>query len=620
MNLLSKSGLVENRVVRDLNILEASVAEAAHHLRTDQLSGTLDRHFGLHNLDPESRGQQADGCTIAALLMMNAAMLHQRISNGGWLSGISDLATVKNDVGVVWRVRREWERIMRHDFRPVLEPAVEAIYAIEESGKMGGLERALHHLAAEAERIAETYADMGADHAGPLFNRVMGNQASDGAYFTRPTAASIAARLTLDACGDLDWSDEQVWRDHRTVDLACGSGTLLAAILTDMKRRAAECGADEERLADLQKLAVEDVIKGLDFNPVSLQLAASQLTAGNREIRYRQMGLHQMPYGPRSDDETRVAAGTLELLGQKAIIPRPNELAIADERISSQSVWAQEDAELEDAVSGVKDARIVIMNPPFSSRRKMGEKFPPEIRDALRRRVDSLEGLLIGADAEMAGFGDKNSIGPLFVALADHCLDSQDGVLTMINPTAALSASSGLHKRRVLAERYHIHTVLTCHQPRQFNMSQETSIINESIIVARRHHGPKPPYSGSSTSTGCRWTRTKWMRPAHRALRECDEGLIADGWGEVSWWPADRMEAGDWTPAVWRSPELAEAAWRYANDPDLLRLQEIAGLTVRITVQQVHRSFEPIEPGTPGSFPILKSKGANGQEVNTEHP
>ena len=51
------------------------------------------------------------------------------------------------------------------------------------------MERALRHLAAEAERIAETYADIGACHAGPLFNRVMGNQASYGAFFTSPVAA-----------------------------------------------------------------------------------------------------------------------------------------------------------------------------------------------------------------------------------------------------------------------------------------------------------------------------------------------------------------------------------------------------------------------------------------------
>ena len=133
----------------------------------------------------------------------------------------------------------------------------------------------------------------------------MGNQASDGAYFTRPVAASIAARLTLDACGEVDWRDSAAWEAHKTVDLACGSGTLLAAMLTDMKRRAREQGASETEIGDLQKLAVEETIKGLDINPVSLQLAAAQLTAGNQEIRYRQMGLHLMPYGPQPDNRLR---------------------------------------------------------------------------------------------------------------------------------------------------------------------------------------------------------------------------------------------------------------------------------------------------------------------------
>ena len=140
---------------------------------------------------------------------------------------------------------------MRHDFRPILEPALESIYAMEASGKIAGLERALRYITAEAERIAETYADMGADHAGPLFNRVMGNQASDGAFFTRPAAASLAASLTLDACGEQDWTNPNTWKHHKTVDLACGSGTLLAALLTDMKRRAHEQGAGEAQIADL---------------------------------------------------------------------------------------------------------------------------------------------------------------------------------------------------------------------------------------------------------------------------------------------------------------------------------------------------------------------------------
>ena len=617
MNLLTKSGLSDNRVIRDLNILEASVGEAAHHLRSDALLPALNRHFGLDRLRKTDK-KQADGCTVAALLMMNAAMLHQRISNGGWLPGVSDLSTIKNDVNVVQKVSREWGRIMHHDFRPVLEPALEAIYAIEDTAKLAGLERALHHLAAEAERIAETYADMGADHAGPLFNRVMGNQASDGAYFTRPVAASLAARLTLDACGDVDWSDPQVWRNHKTVDLACGSGTLLAAMLTDMKRRAAERGANADTLTQLQKLAVEEVIKGLDINPVSLQLAASQLTAGNQRVSYRRMGLHQMPYGPGRDNPGRVSAGTLELLGQKAVVSRRDELDLDDDAIDSRAMWeTANDAELEDAVDAARNTRIVIMNPPFTNRANMGEKFPAETQKALRDRADLMEQKLTRADPGLEGFADKNSIGPLFVGLADHCVDRSDGVLAMINPTIALTTPSGQQERLMLAQRYHIHSVLTSHQPGNINMSQHTAI-NESIVVMRRHDGPKPP---------TRFVNLDRM-PAddsevadfHRCLLDCPEGLMADGWGEASLWPAERIEAGDWTPAIWRSPALTDAAMQYSSHSDLWQMGDMPGLSVHATGRVLRGSFERAEPGALGSSPILKGKGADGQMSITSTP
>ena len=435
MNLLSKSGLSGNRVIRDLNILESSVAEGAHHMRADGLLPALNSHFGLDRLK-ETGKKQADGCTIGALLMMNAAMLHQRISNGGWLSGISDLSLIKNQADVVQKLSREWERIMRHDFRPVLEPALEAIYAVETTGKTAGLERALHHLAAEAERIAETYADMGADHAGPLFNRVMGNQASDGAFFTRPVAASLAARLTLDACGDQDWSDPEVWRRHKTVDLACGSGTLLAAMLSEMKRRALDKGADAETLNHLQKLAVEDVIKGLDINPVSLQLAASQLTAGNQRVSYRRMGLHLMPYGPDKHAPDRVYAGTLELLAQRAMSckDRTSWIWVTMPSIPDATWEVTDDTEIEDAVDAVKDTRVVIMNPPFTNRAKMGEKFPKDVQQALLCvRVDSHGAHSSSASRQRNGgtLRIRTLLGRLFVASGGPgaCRGRSDGVL-----------------------------------------------------------------------------------------------------------------------------------------------------------------------------------------------
>ena len=621
-NLLSKSGLTGNRVVRDLNILETSVKEAAYHLERDGLRPTLNRHFMLDNLEEKAQkaieeGKAADGCVTAALLMMNAAMLHQRIAKGGWLNGISDLETVKNDVNVVRRVGREWVRITRHDFHAVLEPAIEVIHAIEDTGRLAGLERALRHITAEAERIAETYADMGADHAGLLFNRVMGNQASDGAFFTRPVAASIAARLTLDACGPVDWSDPEVWKAHKTVDLACGSGTLLAAVLTDMKRRAREQGASEAEIAGLQRLAVEDTIKGLDINPVSLQLAASQLTTGNQEIGYRRMGLHLMPYGPQPDNPAQVSAGTLELLGQKAIVARDKELGLADDRIQSQSIWASGDADLEDAVAAAKDARIVIMNPPFTNRAKMGEKFPGNIQQALRSRVDEMERILVRNDENMEDFTDKNSIRPLFVALADRCLRKPEGILAMINPTIALCAPSGLNERRTLAERYHIHTILTCHQPGNINMSQHTNV-NESIIVMGRHKGPKSPTRFINLDRLPADDRQ--VDEMHQALLKCEEGQMEDGWGLVSHWPAESIQSGDWTPAIWRSPRLAKAGEDFAHDPTLQPLGSIPGCIAHDGSRRVRENFERSDQNNEESIPILESKGAEGQKTIKSTP
>ena len=163
-----------------------------------------------------------------------------------------------------------------------------------------------------------------------------------------------------------------------------------------------------------------------------------------------------------------------------------------DNPIASQNVWNQQnDAELEDAVDAVRDARIVIMNPPFD-RSKMGEKFPKEIQQALRSRVNFMEEILVRNDQDLENFVDKNALEPMFTALGDRCVNTSNGVLAMITPTVALSATSAQQKRRVMAQRFYIHTILTCHQPRQANLSQKANI-NESIIVAIRHGGPKPP-------------------------------------------------------------------------------------------------------------------------------
>ena len=436
----------------------------------------------------------------------------------------------------------------------------------------------------------------------------MGNQASDGAYFTRPPAAALLARLTLDAAGQAaDWTKDATWMERRTVDLACGSGTLIAAMLTDMKRRAEDMGASGQRQAELQKLAVEEVIAGLDFNEVSLQLAAAQLTAGNSDVAYRKMQLHRMPYGPAGD---RVRVGSLDLLGQSTIVPRSGQMDLGDVSLDSvQMRMSDDDPLLEDAVNAAKNVRVVIMNPPFTNRSKMGEKFPAQTQKAMRLCADALEAEFVRNDPEMDGFTDKNSIGPLFVALAEKCLNPADGALAMINPTIALTATSGRQERRVLAKRFHVHTLLTCHQPGQINLSQNTSI-NESMIIAKRHKGARPPTRVISLDRFPSDERE--AAKLHRCLSEIATGLLPDGWGEVSEWPAERVEAGDWSAAAFRSPELAEAAARIAKDERLLSIVD-QGAVPSAVLQGGGRAVRICFKSAPDSFPVLKSKGAEAQ-------
>ncbi len=83
VNLLTQSGLARNRAERDINMLEDSINESKRCLKSDELDALLDRFFGLNQLDAQKRKKQADGSTIASILLMNAAMLHQRIVGGG---------------------------------------------------------------------------------------------------------------------------------------------------------------------------------------------------------------------------------------------------------------------------------------------------------------------------------------------------------------------------------------------------------------------------------------------------------------------------------------------------------------------------------------------------------
>ena len=171
----------------------------------------------------------------------------------------------------------------------------------------------------------------------------------------------------------------------------------------------------------------------------------------------------------------------------------------------------------------------------------------------------------------------------------------------MINPTIALTATSGRQERVVLARRFHIHTLLTCHDPAQINLSQNTSI-NESMIIAKRHEGARPPTRIVSLDRFPSDERE--ASELHRCLAGCAAGLLPDGWGEVSEWPTERIEAGDWSAAAFRSPELADAAACIANRGQLLPQ---LSMTVRLPCVRGGRAIKKCSSKTLASYPVLST-------------
>ena len=148
-------------------------------------------------------------------------------------------------------------------------------------------------------------------------------------------------------------------------------------------------------------------------------------------------------------------------------------------------------------------------------------------------------------------------------------------MLSTVLPTTALTAMSGLDEHLELAKRFHVHTILTYMGTADVNLSQGTHReMNESIVVMRRcNDTPFPPPATRIVSLD-RFPRDETETDRlFDALNAADgSGQLADGWGEVSAWPAERIRAGDWSAVAWRSPQLAEAASAFASHSDLAEM------------------------------------------------
>ncbi len=267
------------------------------------------------DLVPESDGGAKGVCTIAALMLCNACLLQRRLND------VPDMETERLDAVAGARdpkepLRAAWELILEKDYAPVFRPALAVLDTLPDRKVIDG---SLRSLAECANRVADSLSELGYDHAGPLYHRILGSAKSDGAFYTNNVSAVMLARLAFTEAF-IDWSDPDAVGRLRIMDPACGTGTLLMATLRTVKARVGDRKelTEEERDA-LHKSLVEDVLCGLDINRHGVQLAACNMTLGAPTVDYARMNLVTMPHGPSGDGDSAAAkAGSLEILNASA--------------------------------------------------------------------------------------------------------------------------------------------------------------------------------------------------------------------------------------------------------------------------------------------------------------
>ena len=531
------------------------VRRASAVLQEEKLESALAEALGLI---PEDDGGAKGICTVAALMLCNACLLQRRLRDEPGMRTVMRLDKVAGAIDPRKILEIVWESILEKDYAPVFRPALAVLAALRE-GK--AVNDAIRAVAECANRVADSLSDLGYDHAGPLYHRILGSAKSDGAFYTNNISAVMLARLAL-ADDFVDWSDPEAVASLRIIDPACGTGTLLMAALQAIKARVAsrQDGASEEDPNTLHKRLVEDVLCGLDINQYGIQLAACNMTLGAPTVDYERMNLVTMPHGPQSDGPPK--AGSLEIL-TAADSEQDLRVMMAPCR-SLESLDAAQVNESEEIRFPLHDLDAVIMNPPFTDNMKRGRKFGAvaikrmqqhelDIRDSLERH-DEAAGRLI----------TMNSVSTFFTPLAERLLHSERGVLAKVLPVTGCTSVSGLAERRFLAKRFHIERVVTTHDPQRIAFSENTGI-HECLLVCRRYPERDRPHTEFVSLR-------KMPESAEKAV-EATEAMAAgriDAWGRVCIWPADRVQAGDWSPAQWYSGELAEIVRELEGHPELV--------------------------------------------------
>jgi hypothetical protein len=464
-----------------------------------------------------------------ALSILLSAVFYEHVRSAHL--NLKPLSNYMHNYGAIEGFRRALEDLLKIDYRPAIELAIEILRVMPIDAK----ER-IRDLIELALDIASKRALLRRDFAGRLYHNITGNIAvrkGFATFYTEVPAAYLLAHLATATLLELDEKKSigdvcvnvqriiETLRNVKVGDFACGSGTLLTASYSALMHMVSVikfyCNLEELDVDSLGREIVENGIYGVDALRYASQITAINLALiGPGAINKENVYTIYLGYIP---EKQQAWLGSLELLknggrvgGLLAYIT--SSLKGVAEKVTIQGT--------EGVFTIPQQFDLIIMNPPFTRATGRGEKFGEEgrglfgfmidesirqkfleayknVRDEVReglRRVasssaqhlpDVFRQVVSGVMSEAKQYLSIGQAGEglLFLYLAYRYVKN-GGVIAFVLPRNLLAGVSWLLARVLLASKFHVRYVIVSSDSKNgYNFSEGTSL-SETLIVAKR--------------------------------------------------------------------------------------------------------------------------------------
>ncbi|MEP6785016.1 MAG: hypothetical protein ABI898_04655 [Sphingomonadales bacterium] len=199
------------------------------------------------------------------------------------------------------------------------------------------------------------------DLVGTIFQRLISDRKFLATFYTAPSSAALMARLLIDerAPNDADWADAEKVAGIRIADFACGTGSLLCAVYSDVRMRLEHAGVDSRAM---HRGMIEHSLVGSDVLPSATYITASQLSSAHPTVQYGNTNIITLSFGKVGNNE--FALGAIDLLERQRAMSTiaTHGVSVGATALKPMETWsAAGDAEVDDA-----SFDIIAMNPPFT--------------------------------------------------------------------------------------------------------------------------------------------------------------------------------------------------------------------------------------------------------------